>query len=52
MLNRTSNIVKGRIISRILFILASSKILFLAGVISRLYNLQISDNEKYEIFFE
>ena len=49
MLNRTSNIEKGRVISRRLFILGSVKIILTAGVISRLYNLQISDKEKYEI---
>ena len=49
MLNRESNIEKGRVISRRLFILASAKILLIAGITSRLYNLQISDREKYEI---
>ena len=49
MLNRQSNIEKGRVISRRLFILAAAKILLLAGITSRLYNLQISDREKYEI---
>ncbi len=49
MLNRTSNIEKGRIISRRVFILGAAKILLLAGITSRLYNLQISDREKYEI---
>jgi len=39
---------KGRIISRRLFILVSTKILLLGGLTSRLYNLQISDKEKYE----
>jgi len=49
MLNRTSNIEKGRVISRRLFILASAKIALLVGISLRLYNLQISDREKYEI---
>ena len=49
MLNRTSNIEKSRLISRRLFILASAKLVLLAGITSRLYNLQISDREKYEI---
>ena len=49
MLNRGSNIEKGRIISRRLFILAAAKILLFAGITSRLYSLQISDREKYEI---
>ena len=49
MLTRGSNIEKGRIISRRLFILAAAKILLFAGITSRLYSLQISDREKYEI---
>ena len=49
MLNRASNIEKGRIISRRVFILAAAKILLFAGITSRLYSLQISDREKYEI---
>ena len=49
MLNRTSNIEKGRVISRRLFILASAKVALLSGITLRLYNLQISDREKYEI---
>jgi len=49
MLNRASNIEKGRIISRRVFILAAAKILLIAGITSRLYSLQISDREKYEI---
>ena len=46
---RESNVQKGRIISRRLFILASAKLLLFFGITSRLYNLQISDREKYEI---
>ena len=49
MQNRGSNIQKGRIISRRLFILAATKLLLFAGITSRLYSLQISDREKYEI---
>ncbi len=49
MQNRDSNVQKGRIISRRLFILAAAKILLFAGITSRLYSLQISDREKYEI---
>ena len=49
MQNRSSNFQKGRTISRRLFILATAKILLFAGITSRLYNLQISDREKYEI---
>ena len=46
---RGSNVQKGRIISRRLFILASAKLLLFFGITSRLYNLQISDREKYAI---
>jgi len=49
MLNRRSNIEKGRVISRRLFILSAAKILLFTGITSRLYSLQISDREKYEI---
>jgi len=47
--NRAGNVQKGRIISRRLFILSAAKILLFAGITSRLYSLQISDREKYEI---
>ena len=49
MLNRGSNIEKGRAITRRLFILAAAKLCVLVGITSRLYSLQISDREKYEI---
>ena len=49
MQNRAGNVQKGRIISRRLFILSAAKILLFAGITSRLYSLQISDREKYEI---
>ncbi len=49
MLNRGSNIEKSRVITRRLFILAAAKLCIFAGITSRLYNLQISDREKYEI---
>ena len=49
MQNRRSSVDKGRIISRRLFILTGAKLLLLGGITSRLYNLQISDREKYEI---
>ena len=48
MINRSSNIEKGRLISRRLFVLISVKAALIAGVTSRLYNLQISDKKKYE----
>ena len=47
--SRSSEIEKTRIISRRLFLLVSAKLLLIAGITSRLYNLQISDKEKYEI---
>ena len=46
---RGSNVQKGRIISRRLFILASAKLLLFFWITSRLYNFQISDREKYAI---
>ena len=49
MQNRRSAADKGRTISRRLFILTGAKLLLLGGITSRLYNLQISDREKYEI---
>ena len=49
MQNRGSNFEKGRVISRRMFILSAAKLLLFAGITSRLYNLQISDREKYEI---
>ncbi len=49
MQTRGSNFKKGRIISRRLFILTVAKLLIFTGITSRLYNLQISDREKYEI---
>ena len=49
MRNRGSNVEKGRVITRRLFILTVAKLFIFAGITSRLYNLQISDREKYEI---
>tara|TARA_Y100000741_G_scaffold243128_1_gene186383 strand:+ start:1324 stop:3291 length:1968 start_codon:yes stop_codon:yes gene_type:complete len=49
MQTRGSNVQKSRIISRRLFILSAAKLLLFAGITSRLYNLQISDREKYAI---
>ncbi len=49
MQSRSTNVQKGRIITRRLFMLAAAKFLLLAGITSRLYNLQISDREKYEV---
>ena len=49
MINRSSYVEKTRTISRRLFILVSAKIALILGITTRLYNLQISDKEKYEI---
>ena len=49
MIIRASNVEKGRIISRRLFILTAAKLFLFAAITSRLYSLQISDREKYEI---
>ena len=49
MQNRASSVQKGRVISRRLFILAATKLVLFAGITFRLYSLQISDREKYEI---
>ena len=47
--SRYSEAEKSRIISRRLFLLVSAKIALVVGISSRLYNLQISDQKKYEI---
>ena len=49
MLSRGSNIEKGRVVTRRVFLLAAAKLLLFGLITSRLYNLQISDREKYEI---
>ena len=49
MRNRGSNVEKGRIITRRLFILTVAKLVLFSAITSRLYSLQISDREKYEI---
>ena len=49
MLSRGSNIEKGRTITRRVFLLAAAKLLLFGVITSRLYSLQISDREKYEI---
>jgi penicillin-binding protein 2 len=46
---RASSVQKGRVISRRLFILTAAKLFLFAGITYRLYSLQISDREKYEI---
>ncbi len=49
MQNRASAVQKSVVTSRRLFILTAIKFLLFAGITSRLYNLQISDREKYKI---
>jgi len=49
MQSRGSNIEKGRIVTRRVFLLSAAKLLLFGLITSRLYNLQISDREKYEI---
>ena len=49
MQNRASSVEKGRLITRRVFMLAAAKLVLLGGVTTRLYNLQISDREKYEL---
>ena len=49
MQNRASSVEKGRLITRRVFMLAAAKLVLLGGITSRLYSLQISDREKYEL---
>ena len=49
MQNRASSVQKGRVITRRVFMLAAAKLILLGGITSRLYSLQISDREKYEL---
>ncbi len=49
MQNRASSVEKSRLITRRVFMLAAAKIVLLGGITSRLYSLQISDREKYEL---
>ena len=49
MQNRASSIEKSRLITRRVFMLAAAKLLLIGGITSRLYSLQISDREKYEL---
>jgi len=49
MQNRASSVQKGRVITRRVFMLATAKLVLLGGITSRLYSLQISDREKYEL---
>ena len=49
MQNRSSTIQKDRVITRRIFMLAAAKLILFGGITSRLYSLQISDREKYEL---
>ena len=49
MIKKTGNLNKNKIISRRLFVLVAAKIGLLGIVTSRLYNLQISQKQKYEV---
>ena len=49
MIKKTDNLNKNKIISRRLFVLVAAKIGLLGIVTSRLYNLQISEKQKYEV---
>ena len=49
MIKKTGNLNKNKIISRRLFVLVAAKIGLLGIVTSRLYNLQISEKQKYEV---
>ena len=49
MQNRASSVEKSRLITRRVFMLVAAKLVFLGGITSRLYSLQISDREKYEL---
>ena len=49
MISRRSNVEKLRLVSRRVFILGAAKLFLFGAIVSRLYNLQISDKKKYEI---
>ena len=47
MIKENSGIRKADIINRRMFIISAAKIIVFAGIISRLFSLQINDNKKY-----
>ena len=49
MQNRASSVEKSRLITRRVFMLAAAKLVLIGGITTRLYSLQISDREKYEL---
>jgi penicillin-binding protein 2 len=47
MLRENSNIRKADVINRRMFIIGAAKVIVLAGIVGRLFSLQINDNKKY-----
>ena len=47
MINENSGIRKSDVINRRMFIIGAAKIVVLAGIIARLFSLQINENKKY-----
>jgi penicillin-binding protein 2 len=47
MISQSDNVVKLNSINRRMFILATAKVIFLGGIISRLFFLQVKENKKY-----
>jgi len=43
-----NKISKNRTINRRMFILGAAKIIFLTGIVGRLFSLQISESSKYK----
>ena len=47
MLGESSNVKKLQTINRRMFIMGAAKIIIFAGIIARLFSLQITENKKY-----
>ena len=47
MINSNSGIRKADVINRRMFIIGTAKVIVLAGIIARLFSLQINENKKY-----
>ena len=47
MINENSGIRKSDVINRRMFIIGAAKIVVLAGIVARLFSLQINENKKY-----
>ena len=43
---------KGKLITRRMFVLSAAKVIVFAGIIGRLFSLQISENKKYSFLSE